>query len=172
MLNVHFRYLLSAYLLCGIEILNMLRCIWNGTYNKQTSTQCWPTIKALMLVSQADCLLRKVDKKRGQNQNLIYSQWTKHYRYIYHTTDFDPTYCSKTKYCMRQSVAQVRAGCNKQNIVFNNGLLELQLAVMLHFCNITAGCYLNRWLLHTIFCLLSVCWIKTNGCIYLLCFVR
>ena len=61
----------------------------------------------------------------------LYSQWTKHCRYIYHTTDFDPTYCSKTKYCMRQSVAQVTAGCNKQNVVFNNGVLELQPAVML-----------------------------------------
>ena len=98
----------------------------------------------------------------------IYSQWTKHYRYIYHTTGFDPTYCSKTKYCMRQSVAQVTAGCNKQNVVFNNGLLELQPAVMLQFCNITAGCYLNHWSLHTIFCLLSVCWIKING----ICFVH
>ena len=52
---------------------------------------------------------------------------------------------------MQQSVAQVTAGCNKQNIVFNNGLLELQPAVMLQFCNITAGCYLNHWLLHTYF---------------------
>ena len=56
-----------------------------------------------------------------------------------HATGFDPTYCSKTKYCMRQSVAQVTAGCNKQNVVFNNGLLELQPAVMLQFCNITAS---------------------------------
>ena len=99
--------------------------------------------------------------------NVINSQWTKHYRYIYHTTGFDPTYCSKTKYCMQQSVAQVTAGCNKQNVVFNNGLLELQPAVMLQFCNITAGCYLNHWLLHTIFCLLSVCWIKINSMIYI-----
>ena len=45
---------------------------------------------------------------------------------------------------MWQSVAQVTAGCNEQNIVFNNGLLELQPAVMLQFCNITAGCYLNH----------------------------
>ena len=97
----------------------------------------------------------------------FYSQWTKHYRYIYHTTGFDPTYCSKTKYCMRQSVAQVTASCNEQNVVFNNGLLELQPAVMLQFCNITAGCYLNHWSLHTIFCLLSACWIKTNGMIYI-----
>ena len=67
---------------------------------------------------------------------------------------------------MRQSVAQVTAGCNKQNVVFNNRLLELQPAVMLQFCNITAGCYLNHWLLHTIFCLQSACWIKTNGMIY------
>ena len=64
---------------------------------------------------------------------------------------------------MRQSVAQVTVGCNKWNVVFNNGLLELQPVVMLWFCNITAGCYLNHWLLHTIFCLLSACWIKTNG---------
>ena len=76
-----------------------------------------------------------------------HSQWTKHYRYIYHTTGFDPTYCSKTKYCMRQSVAQVTAGCNKQNVVFNNGLLELQPAVMLQFCNFTARYYLNHCLL-------------------------
>ena len=96
-----------------------------------------------------------------------YSQWTKRYRYTYHTTGFNLTYCSKTKYCMWQSVAQVTAGCNKQNVVFNNGLLELQPAVMLQFCNITAGCYLNHWLLHTIFCLLSACWIKTNGMIYI-----
>ena len=68
---------------------------------------------------------------------------------------------------MRQSVAQVTAGCNKQNVVFNNGLLELQPAVMLQFCNITAGCYLNHRLLHTIFCLLSACWIKTNHMIYI-----
>ena len=86
---------------------------------------------------------------------------------MYNTTGFDPTYCSKTKYCMRQSVAQVTAGCNKQNVVFNNGLLELQPAVMLQFCNITAGCYLNHWSLHTIFCLLSAYWIKTNGMIYI-----
>ena len=31
------------------------------------------------------------------------SQWTKHFRYIYHTTGFNLTYCSKTKYFMRQS---------------------------------------------------------------------
>ena len=75
-----------------------------------------------------------------------YSQWTKHYRYIYHTTGFNPTYCLKTKYCMRQSVAvavTVTAGCNKQKFVFNNGLLELQPTVMLQFCNITAGCNFN-----------------------------
>ena len=29
------------------------------------------------------------------------SQWTKHFRYIYHTTGFNLTYCSKTKYCMQ-----------------------------------------------------------------------
>ena len=68
---------------------------------------------------------------------------------------------------MQQPVAQITAGCNKQNVVFNNRLLELQPAVMLQFCNITAGCYLNHWLLHTIFCLLSACWIKTNGMIYI-----
>ena len=68
---------------------------------------------------------------------------------------------------MRQSVAQVTAGCNEQNVVFNNRLLELQPVVMLQFCNITAGCYLNHWLWHTIFCLLSACWIKTNGMIYI-----
>ena len=28
------------------------------------------------------------------------SQWTRHYRYMYHTTGFDRTYCTKTKYCM------------------------------------------------------------------------
>ena len=37
---------------------------------------------------------------------------------------------------------------------------------MLQFCNITAGYYLNHWLLHTIFCPLSACWIKTNSMIY------
>ena len=74
----------------------------------------------------------------------IGSQWTKHYRYIYHTTSFDPTYCSKTKYCMRQSVVHVTAGCNKPNVVFNNGLLELQPAVMQQFYNNTVGCYLNH----------------------------
>ena len=46
---------------------------------------------------------------------------------------------------MQQSVTQITAGCNKQNVVFNNGLLELQLAVMLQFCNITAGCYFKQW---------------------------
>ena len=34
---------------------------------------------------------------------------------------------------MQQSVAQVTAGCNKQNVIFNNGLLELQPAVMVQF---------------------------------------
>ena len=68
---------------------------------------------------------------------------------------------------MQQSVALVTAGCNKQNVAFNNQLLKLQPAVILQFCNITAGCYLNHWLLHTIFCLLSACWIKTNGMIYI-----
>ena len=68
---------------------------------------------------------------------------------------------------MQQSVVQVTAGCNKQNAVFNNGLLELQPAVMLQFYNISAGCYLNHWLLHKIFCLLSACWIKTNGMTYI-----
>ena len=47
---------------------------------------------------------------------------------------------------MRQSVAQIIADYNKQNVVCNNELLELQPAVMLQFCNITAGCYWNHWL--------------------------
>ena len=68
---------------------------------------------------------------------------------------------------MRQSVAEVTTGCNKQNVVSNNRLLELQPAVILQFCNITASCYLNHLLLHTIFCLLSAYWIKTNGMIYI-----
>ena len=93
------------------------------------------------------------------------SQWTKYY--IYHTIGFDPTYCSKTKYCMRQLFVLVTAGCNKQNIAFNNWLWKSQPAVMLQFCNSTAGCYLNYWLLHTTFCLLSVYWIKTNSMIYI-----
>ena len=45
------KYLLPAYLLCAIELFNILRCLWNGTYIKLTSTQCWPTVKALLLGS-------------------------------------------------------------------------------------------------------------------------
>ena len=45
------RYLMSAYLLCAVELLNILRCFWYGTYNKQTTTQSWPSLKAAVLVS-------------------------------------------------------------------------------------------------------------------------
>ena len=34
-------------------------------------------------------------------------------------------------------------------------------------CNLTAGCNFNNQLLFTAFCLTSVCWIKTNGVIYI-----
>ena len=68
---------------------------------------------------------------------------------------------------MQQSDVEITAGCNEQNLVWNNWLFELQPAVTLQFCNITAGCNFDHQLLHTIFCLLTVTWIKTNGMIFI-----
>ena len=48
-----------------------------------------------------------------------------------------------------------------------NWLFELQPAVMLQCCKITAGCNFNHDLLQTKFHLFSVCWIKANGVIYI-----
>ena len=40
---------------------------------------------------------------------------------------------------MQQSVIKIAAGCNEQNVFYNNWLFELQPAVLLQFCNITSG---------------------------------
>ena len=57
---------------------------------------------------------------------------------------------------MQQLVVEITAGCNEEKIVCNSWLLELQQAVMIQFCNTTAGCNFNHQLLHTRYCLLSV----------------
>jgi len=51
---------------------------------------------------------------------------------------------------MQKSVIEITAGCNEQNIVCNNWLFELQPAVLLYFCNITAGCNFNYQILFII----------------------
>ena len=68
---------------------------------------------------------------------------------------------------MQQSIIEIKTGCNEQNVVCSNRLLELQPAVLLQFYKIAAACNFNYHLLHTRFCLLSVSWIKANGMIYI-----
>ena len=44
---------------------------------------------------------------------------------------------------MQESVNEITTGCKEQKGVCNKWLIELQLAVILQFCDITAGCNLN-----------------------------
>ena len=57
----------------------------------------------------------KYNKKRDFKHMLllkvIYSQRTKHNRYIYHSVGFNPTHWCWTEYCKQQLVVEITAGC-------------------------------------------------------------
>ena len=42
---------------------------------------------------------------------IVYSQWTKHNRCIYHFVSFDPTHWCSTECCKQQLVIEITAGC-------------------------------------------------------------